>query len=163
MDTGKRQEYDRRMAKAKTSKQIAGYLHDDEVRRFERWRCDLGLSSAKATELAVRMMCCVPADAVERLIGLGRRVDDKDRPVAAGERRGGALGIAVDADHGGLARLDPAQAANSHHPELHLDEPSFRWLHNSDEMAVAKLGEGIRLFDRDARKLEAFARDKLQR
>ena len=40
---------------------------------------------------------------------------------------------------------------------------AFRWLHNSDEMAVAKLGEGIRLFDRDARKLEAFARDKLQR
>lgn len=60
------------MAKAKTSKQIAGYLHDDEVRRFERWRCDLGLSSAKATELAVRMMCCVPADAVERLIGLAK-------------------------------------------------------------------------------------------
>ncbi len=59
-------------------------------------------------------------------------------------------------------RLDPEQAANSHHPELHLDEPFFRWLHNSDEMAVAKLGEGIRLFDRDARKLEAFAREKLR-
>jgi len=37
-----------------------------------------------------------------------------------------------------------------------LDEKAWRWLHNEDAMAVEKLSEGIRKFDADARKLEAF-------
>lgn len=38
-----------------------------------------------------------------------------------------------------------------------LDEKTFRWHHNNDAMAVDKLAEGIRRFDADARKLEAWA------
>lgn len=37
-----------------------------------------------------------------------------------------------------------------------LDEKAWRWLHNEDAMAVEKLSDGIRKFDADARKLEAF-------
>jgi transaldolase len=43
-------------------------------------------------------------------------------------------------------------------PKLSLDEKAFRWLHNQDPMAVDKLGDGIRRFDADARKLEAWVR-----
>ena len=41
--------------------------------------------------------------------------------------------------------------------KLHLDEKTFRWMHNEDPMAVDKLSEGIRKFYSDARKLEKFA------
>jgi len=37
-----------------------------------------------------------------------------------------------------------------------LDEKAYRWMHNEDAMAVEKLSDGIRKFDADARKLEAF-------
>ncbi|MGV2480528.1 UNVERIFIED_CONTAM: transaldolase, partial [Salmonella enterica subsp. enterica serovar Weltevreden] len=37
-----------------------------------------------------------------------------------------------------------------------LDEKAYRWLHNEDAMAVEKLSDGIRRFDVDARKLDAF-------
>jgi transaldolase len=37
-----------------------------------------------------------------------------------------------------------------------MDEPSYRWLHNMDAMAVEKLSDGIRKFDTDARKLEKY-------
>lgn len=38
--------------------------------------------------------------------------------------------------------------------KIHLDEKSFRWLHNEDRMAVEKLSDGIRKFAADAVKLE---------
>ncbi|MBK8979565.1 MAG: transaldolase [Planctomycetes bacterium] len=57
--------------------------------------------------------------------------------------------------------LTPDAAAALRLERISLDEKGFRWLHNSDEMAVAKLAEGIRLFDRDARKLERFARERV--
>ena len=38
--------------------------------------------------------------------------------------------------------------------KLHLDEKTFRWMHNEDAMAVEKLSEGIRKFYADTRKLE---------
>lgn len=38
--------------------------------------------------------------------------------------------------------------------KIHLDEKSFRWLHNEDQMAVEKLSDGIRKFAADAVKLE---------
>lgn len=41
--------------------------------------------------------------------------------------------------------------------KIHLDEKAFRWLHNTDAMAVEKLSDGIRKFYADARKLEKFA------
>jgi transaldolase len=46
--------------------------------------------------------------------------------------------------------------------KLHLDEKTFRWMHNEDAMAVEKLSEGIRKFNADARKLEAFARSTVR-
>ena len=58
-------------------------------------------------------------------------------------------------------RLTAEAAKASSLERVSLDEPAFRWTHNSDEMAVAKLAEGIRLFDRDARKLEEALRGKL--
>jgi len=48
-------------------------------------------------------------------------------------------------------------AAKSAEPKIHLDEKTFRWMHNEDAMAVDKLSEGIRKFYSDARKLEQFA------
>jgi transaldolase len=44
-----------------------------------------------------------------------------------------------------------------------LDEPSYRWQHNQDAMAVEKLAEGIRRFDADARKLEQAIGELLKR
>jgi transaldolase len=54
--------------------------------------------------------------------------------------------------------LTPENAKKSQDEKLHLDEKSFRWLHNEDAMANDKLSEGIRKFNADARKLEEFAR-----
>lgn len=42
--------------------------------------------------------------------------------------------------------------------KIHLDEKTYRWMHNEDPMAVDKLSDGIRRFNVDARKLEAFAK-----
>jgi len=52
--------------------------------------------------------------------------------------------------------LTPEAAAAVTEPRISLDEKAFRWLHNQDAMAVEKLAEGIRKFDADARKLEAW-------
>jgi transaldolase len=41
---------------------------------------------------------------------------------------------------------------------IHLDEKTFRWMHNQDAMATEKLSEGIRKFYADARKLEAYSK-----
>jgi transaldolase len=42
--------------------------------------------------------------------------------------------------------------------KIHLDEKTFRWMHNQDAMATDKLSEGIRKFYADARKLEAYSK-----
>ena len=54
-------------------------------------------------------------------------------------------------------KLDPEKAQASKEERLHLDEKSFRWLHNEDAMATEKLAEGIRKFNSDARHLEEYA------
>src|SRR5271168_5111810 len=54
-------------------------------------------------------------------------------------------------------KLDPAKAQASKEERLHLDEKTFRWMHNEDAMATEKLAEGIRKFNSDARHLEDFA------
>jgi transaldolase len=54
-------------------------------------------------------------------------------------------------------RLDPEKAKNSPDPQIHLDEKTFRWMHNEDAMGTDKLAEGIRKFYADARKLEQYA------
>lgn len=53
--------------------------------------------------------------------------------------------------------LTPDAAATKDIPRISLDEKGYRFLHNEDAMAVEKLSEGIRLFNQDARKLEAWA------
>lgn len=50
--------------------------------------------------------------------------------------------------------LTPEGAQKAGEPRIHLDEKTFRWMHNEDAMAVEKLSEGIRRFNEDARKLE---------
>jgi transaldolase len=40
---------------------------------------------------------------------------------------------------------------------LHLDEKTFRWMHNEDAMATEKLAEGIRKFNADALHLQEYA------
>jgi transaldolase len=53
--------------------------------------------------------------------------------------------------------LDPAKAQNVKEEQLHLNEKTFRWMHNEDAMATEKLAEGIRKFNSDARHLEEYA------
>lgn len=56
--------------------------------------------------------------------------------------------------------IEAARASNE--TKIQLDEKGFRWLHNEDAMANDKLSEGIRKFNADARKLEQFARTKVE-
>jgi transaldolase len=58
-------------------------------------------------------------------------------------------------------RLSVETARASDATKIHLDEKTFRWMHNEDAMAIEKLSEGIRKFYADARKLEQFARAKV--
>jgi transaldolase len=58
-------------------------------------------------------------------------------------------------------RLSPETAKASEGERLHLDEKTFRWMHNEDPMAVEKLSEGIRSFYADARKLEQYAHSQV--
>jgi transaldolase len=43
--------------------------------------------------------------------------------------------------------------------KIHLDEKTFRWMHNEDSLAVEKMSEGIRKFHADTRKLEKYVRE----
>jgi transaldolase len=54
-------------------------------------------------------------------------------------------------------RLSVAGAKASDATPLHLDEKTFRFMHNEDPMAVDKLSDGIRRFHADGRKLETWA------
>jgi transaldolase len=54
-------------------------------------------------------------------------------------------------------QLNAAKAKSSAGDRLHLDEKTFRWMHNEDAMATEKLAEGIRKFHSDARKLQDYA------
>jgi transaldolase len=56
-------------------------------------------------------------------------------------------------------RLSVESARASEATRLHLDEKTFRWMHNEDAMAVEKLSEGIRKFYADTRKLEQYVRE----
>jgi transaldolase len=64
----------------------------------------------------------------------------------------------LEKDSGTLApALTVTAAKSSDAKKLHLDEKTFRWMHNQDPMAVEKLSDGIRKFYADARKLEKLA------
>jgi transaldolase len=56
-------------------------------------------------------------------------------------------------------RLSVESARASETTKIHLDEKTFRWMHNEDAMAVEKLSEGIRKFHADTRKLENHVRE----
>jgi transaldolase len=58
-------------------------------------------------------------------------------------------------------KLDPAKAAHCQMEKISLDERSFRWMLNEDQMSTEKLSDGIRVFAADAIKLEQFIAAKL--
>jgi transaldolase len=58
-------------------------------------------------------------------------------------------------------KLSPELAKESKIEKLVLDEKKFRWLLNENQMATEKTAEGVRLFNADAMKLEAFIAAKL--
>jgi transaldolase len=60
-------------------------------------------------------------------------------------------------------RLDPEKAQAGKDEQLHLDEKTFRWMHNEDAMGTEKLAEGIRTFNADARHLQEFALSRFTR
>ncbi|GCC22974.1 transaldolase [Chiloscyllium punctatum] len=45
--------------------------------------------------------------------------------------------------------------------KVEMNEQTFRWLHNEDQMAVEKLSDGIRKFSADAVKLENMLKERL--
>lgn len=55
--------------------------------------------------------------------------------------------------------VDAAKASNVE--RIAIDESTFRWLHNSDPMAVEKLAQGINAFHADAEKLANFALERI--
>jgi transaldolase len=56
-------------------------------------------------------------------------------------------------------RLSMEGARATSMKKVHLDEKTFRWMHNEDAMAVEKLSEGIRKFHADTLKLEQYVRE----
>ena len=58
-------------------------------------------------------------------------------------------------------KLDPASAAALDLPKTSLDEKTFRWMLNENQMATEKLSDGIRVFAADAIKLEKTIAQKL--
>ncbi|XP_055696732.1 probable transaldolase [Phlebotomus papatasi] len=70
----------------------------------------------------------------------------------------GELGASADSVPRKL-NLESAKEANLE--KIALDEPSFRWMLNEDQMATEKLSEGIRKFAADSRKLETMLRNLL--
>jgi transaldolase len=59
-------------------------------------------------------------------------------------------------------KLTPEAAAASDLKKINMDEKTFRWMHNEDQMATEKLSDGIRLFAVDTLKLEKVVADKLK-
>jgi transaldolase len=60
-------------------------------------------------------------------------------------------------------RLTVAKAKAATIERVAMNEKIFRWMQNEDAMASDKLAEGIRVFNVDARKLEAFAAAEIQK
>ena len=56
-------------------------------------------------------------------------------------------------------RLSVELTKESPATKFHLDEKTFRWIHNEDAMGVEKLSEGVRKFYADTRKLEQYVRE----
>jgi transaldolase len=64
-------------------------------------------------------------------------------------------------DEGTLTRhLDPAKVGPAP-AKIAMDEKTFRWMLNEDQMATEKLSDGIRLFNADLGKLKAVVQQRL--
>lgn len=59
-------------------------------------------------------------------------------------------------------KLSPDSAKNSKVSKIEMNEATFRWMHNEDQMATEKLSEGIRNFAADSRKLEVLLKERIQ-
>jgi transaldolase len=72
------------------------------------------------------------------------------------------LGELQDQD-GSLRRKLAVETAKSQKLEkIHLDEKTFRWMHNEDAMATEKLADGIRHFHADLVKLKDFIKKSMK-
>ena len=58
-------------------------------------------------------------------------------------------------------KLSPETSRDSKIERLPVDEKSFRWLFNENQMATEKTSEGIRLFNADAQKLAQYVKARL--
>ena len=58
-------------------------------------------------------------------------------------------------------KLTALEAGNSKLDRVNVNESSFRWHLNENQMASFKLGEGIRLFNKDMLKLKDLIKSKL--
>lgn len=68
----------------------------------------------------------------------------------------------LDASNASVERkLDEEVAKASNLERIEIDEKTFRWMLNEDQMATDKLSDGIRKFAADAIKLEKFITEKL--
>ena len=64
------------------------------------------------------------------------------------------LGELQDAEGTVERKLSVEKAKSQDLRRLHLDEKTFRWMHNEDAMATEKLADGIRRFSADLNKLK---------
>ena len=66
-------------------------------------------------------------------------------------------------NHGLEIKLSPENASQSNVQRLdQLDEKTFRWMLNEEEVGNEKLAEGIRLFSKDTNKLEEKVRNLIK-
>ncbi len=61
-----------------------------------------------------------------------------------------------------VRKLDPAKAQAQNITKVQLDEKTFRWMLNEDQMATEKLSDGIRKFAADLVKLEKYVQQRMR-
>jgi transaldolase len=59
-------------------------------------------------------------------------------------------------------KLNEDAAKSSKLQKISMDQATFRWMLNEDQMATEKLSEGIRNFAADSRKLETMLRERIE-
>lgn len=105
----------------------------NHYKKFDYKTVVMGASFRKADQIELLSGCDLLTISPELLVELGNRPGEIER------------------------RLAPEKAKASDATPLHLDEKTYRFMHNEDPMAVDKLSDGIRRFNADARKLEKWA------
>jgi transaldolase len=58
-------------------------------------------------------------------------------------------------------KLSPEMVNGMSIERVQMDEKTFRWMHNEDQMATEKLSDGIRVFAADSIKLEKYLAERL--